>query len=106
MAWAFLLAAGVAEVMGTILLKYSNGFSKPLPTVLCLFFMIGSLGLLGLATRHVPISVAYVFWTGFGAFGAVVGGAVLFSEPLTMARIACTLMVVGGVVGLYLVTDA
>jgi quaternary ammonium compound-resistance protein SugE len=105
MAWLFLLAAGLAEVVGTILLKYSQGFSRPLPTVFCLVFMIGSLGLLGLGTRHVPISVAYIFWTGFGAFGAVVGGAVLFGEPLTAARIGCIMLVVGGVIGLYMTGD-
>lgn len=106
MAWLYLLAAGIAEVIGTVLLKYSMGFSRPVPTVLCLFFMICSLGLLGLGARHVPISTAYIFWTGFGAFGAVVGGAVLFSEPLTAARIGCTFLVVGGVVGLYLTAEA
>lgn len=104
-AWLYLIAAGCAEVIGTMLLKYSEGFSRPIPAVLCLIVMVGSLGLLGLGTRSVPIGTAYIFWTGFGAFGAVVGGALLFDEPMTVARVFCTLLVVGGVIGLYLTAE-
>ncbi len=106
MAWFYLIAAGCAEVLGTMLLKYSEGFSRPVPAILCLIIMVCSLGLLGLGTRQVPIGTAYIFWTGFGAFGAVVGGALLFNEPMTVARVACTLLVVGGVIGLYITSEA
>ena len=104
-AWGWLVAAGIMEVLGTLLLKYSDGFSRPLPALLCVIFMLCSLGLLGLGTRHVPIGTAYIFWTGFGAVGAVVGGAVLFGEPLSVARVLCAVLVVGGVAGLYLTSE-
>jgi quaternary ammonium compound-resistance protein SugE len=102
MSWLYLLLAGVLEVAWAIGLKYSQGFSRPLPTLLTMGGVVASLWLLAAAVRGIPIGTAYAIWTGIGALGAAVLGVVLFHEPITPARVACLLMLVGALIGLKL----
>lgn len=100
MAWFILLVAGLLEVGWAIGLKYTEGFTKPLPTVLTVLAMGASVGLLGLALRTLPVGTAYAVWTGIGAVGTAILGMVLFGEAVTAMRLACIALIVAGIVGL------
>jgi quaternary ammonium compound-resistance protein SugE len=103
MAWAVLFAAGVLEVCWAIGLKYTEGFSRLVPSVLTLAAMAGSILLLGLALKTLPIGTAYAVWTGIGAVGTAALGIYLFGEPATALRLASIGLIVAGIVGLKLV---
>ena len=100
MAWVILLVAGLLEVGWAIGLKYTEGFTKPLPTVLTVLAMGASVGLLGLALRTLPVGTAYAVWTGIGAVGTAILGMVLFGEAATALRLSCIALIVAGIVGL------
>jgi quaternary ammonium compound-resistance protein SugE len=104
MAWLLLIIAGVFEVGWAIGLKYTEGFSRPLPTILTIASMIVSLGLLGLALRDLPVGTAYAVWTGVGAVGTAALGIALFGDPATVGRLACIGLIVAGIAGLKLVS--
>lgn len=102
MSWIILFFAGLFEVGWAVGLKYTEGFSKPLPTVLTALAMLVSLGLLGLAMKHLPLGTAYAVWTGAGAVGTVIAGIVLFGESMALLRLASVALIVCGLVGLKL----
>lgn len=102
MSWIILFFAGLFEVGWAVGLKYTEGFSKPLPTVLTALAMLVSLGLLGLAMKHLPLGTAYAVWTGVGAVGMVIAGIVLFGESMALLRLASVALIVCGLVGLKL----
>ena len=102
MSWIILVFAGLFEVGWAVGLKYTEGFSKPLPTVLTALAMLVSLGLLGLAMKHLPLGTAYAVWTGVGAVGTVIAGIVLFGESMALLRLASVALIVCGLVGLKL----
>ncbi|EOC5404999.1 quaternary ammonium compound-resistance protein SugE [Pseudomonas aeruginosa] len=102
MSWIILFFAGLFEVGWAVGLKYTEGFSKPLPTVLTALAMLVSLGLLGLAMKHLPLGTAYAVWTGVGAVGTVIAGIVLFGESIALLRLASVALIVCGLVGLKL----
>ncbi len=102
MSWVLLVLAGLLETGWAIGLKYTEGFTRPLPTALTAVALIGSMWLLGLAVRDLPIGTAYPIWVGIGATGAAILGVVLFDEPLTTARVVFILMLVAAIVGLKL----
>ncbi|ETV27440.1 quaternary ammonium compound efflux SMR transporter SugE [Pseudomonas aeruginosa] len=102
MSWIILFFAGLFEVGWAVGLKYTEGFSKPLPTVLTALAMLVSLGLLGLAMKHLPLGTAYAVWTGVGAVGTVIAGIVLFGESMALLRLASVALIVCGPVGLKL----
>ena len=104
MAWTILFAAGLLEVVWAIGLKYTQGFSRLLPSILTLASMAGSIILLGMALRTLPIGTAYAVWTGIGAVGTALLGIVLFGEPATALRLACIGLIVAGIGGLKLLT--
>ena len=104
MAWSILFIAGLLEVGWAIGLKYTEGFTRLVPSVLTLISMVGSVVLLGLALKTLPIGTAYAVWTGIGAVGTALLGIALFGEPATAARLACIGLIVAGIVGLKLVT--
>ena len=104
MAWALLFLAGLLEVAWAVGLKYTDGFTRPLPTAATLVAMIASVILLALAVRTLPLGTAYAVWTGIGTAGAVLLGIVLFQEPATLARLFFVGLIVAGIVGLKLVT--
>lgn len=87
MAWAMLILAGLLEVAWAIGLKYTQGFTRLVPSVLTIAAIIASMSLLGMAAKHLPIGTAYAVWVGIGALGAAVLGILLFKEPVTPARI-------------------
>ena len=103
MAWTYLFFAGLFEIGWAIGLKYTDGFSKPMPTVLTIASMIVSLGLLGLALKTLPVGTAYAIWTGIGTVGTAMLGIRLLGEPATALRLACIALIVSGIVGLKLV---
>ena len=102
MAWAVLFVAGLLEVGWAIGLKYTEGFTRLVPSVLTLAAMAGSILLLGLALKSLPIGTAYAVWTGIGAVGSIVVGMLLYSEPTDPVRIICLTLIVAGMVGLKL----
>lgn len=99
-AWILLVVAGLFEVAWAIGLKYTEGFSRPLPSVLTVAAVIVSMGLLGLAARQLPIGTAYAVWTGIGAVGTATLGIWLFGESATALRITCLTLIIAGVIGL------
>ena len=102
MAWMMLFVAGVFEVVWATGLKYTEGFTRPLPSIVTLASMAISMGLLGIAVRYLPLGTAYAVWTGIGAVGTVLAGIVLFGEPAETARLACLGLIVAGIAGLKL----
>lgn len=100
MSWLILFLAGILETVWAVGLKYTDGFSKPVPTIGVFIAMTGSVWLLSIAMRTLPVGTAYAIWTGIGAVGAVLLGIVLFHEPVTFARIGCVSLIVAGLVGL------
>jgi quaternary ammonium compound-resistance protein SugE len=104
MAWTILLIAGLMEIGWAIGLKYTEGFTRLVPTVLTLLSMLGSIVLLGLALKTLPIGTAYAVWTGIGAVGTATLGIILFGEPATALRLSSIGLIVAGIIGLKLVT--
>lgn len=104
MAWTLLIVAGLFEVAWAIGLKYTEGFTKLVPSLLTLAAMAVSVWLLGLAARHLPIGTAYAVWVGIGAAGTAVLGMVLFREPSDLGRLACLGLILAGVAGLKMVS--
>ena len=100
MSWIILFFAGLFEVGWAVGLKYTDGFSKPLPTVLTIAAMAVSLGLLGLAMKELPLGTAYAIWTGVGAVGTVIAGIILFGESMALFRLASVALIICGLVGL------
>ncbi len=100
MAWFYLIVAGLCEIGWAIALKYSRGFTQPLPSVVTLAVGFVSFYLLSLAAETIPIGSAYAVWTGIGAVGTVILGMILFAEPRNLLRLACILLVVAGIIGL------
>lgn len=102
MNWIYLITAGILEIGWAIGLKYTEGWSKFLPSVLTLAMMIASFYFLSLALRTLPIGTAYAVWTGIGIVGASVLGMFIFNEPPDFVRILCILLITGGIAGLKL----
>ena len=104
MAWAYLAVAGLFEIGWAIGLKYSDGFSKPVPSLLTVVAMGFSLWLLAIAMRTIPVGTAYAVWTGIGAVGVAILGMVLFGESREFLRVACLFVIIAGILGLKLVS--
>lgn len=104
MAWVWLVLAGLLEIVWAIGLKYTDGFTRLIPSVITGAAMIASVYFLALAVRTIPIGTGYAVWTGIGAVGVAILGMILFGEPKTLLRIGSILLIVAGIVGLKLVT--
>lgn len=102
MAWLFLVLAGLFEVAWALGLKFSEGFSRPGPTLFTLVALVASMWLLAVASKSLPIGTAYAVWVGIGAAGAAVGGVILFREPVNPGRVLCLVMLVASIAGLKL----
>jgi len=100
MSWIILFFAGLFEVGWAVGLKYTDGFSRPLPTALTVAAMAISLGLLGLAMKELPLGTAYAIWTGVGAVGTVIAGIILFGESMALVRLVSVALIVCGLIGL------
>lgn len=106
MAWVMLLVAGVLEVVWAIGLKYTEGFTKPAASAVTLVAMAGSVVLLGLAMKSLPVGTSYAVWVGVGAVGTAILGMVLFGESASAGRLVSLGLIVAGIVGLKLATPA
>jgi quaternary ammonium compound-resistance protein SugE len=106
MAWILLLIAGLLEVGWAIGLKYTEGFTRPWPSVLTLAAMGLSVLLLGMAMKTLPVGTSYAVWVGVGAVGTAILGMVLFGEPATAGRLLSLGLIVAGIVGLKLTSSA
>ena len=106
MSWLILVVAGLLEVTWAVGLKYTEGFTRVWPSVLTLAAMAASVGMLGLALRHLPLGTAYAVWTGIGTVGTAVVGMVLLGEPAGALRLASIGLIIAGIVGLKLLTPA
>ena len=104
MAWVYLTVAGLFEIGWAIGLKYSNGFSRPVPSLLTVAAMVMSVWLLSIAMKSIPVGTAYAVWTGIGAIGVAVLGMVLFGESREVARLVCLFLIIVGILGLKLVS--
>lgn len=102
MSWIILFFAGLFEVVWAVGLKYTEGFTRPLPTVITIAAMLASLGLLGLAMKELPLGTAYAIWTGIGAVGTVIVGIMLFGESMAPIRLLSVALIVCGLLGLKL----
>ena len=103
MAWIILFLAGLFEIGWAIGLKYTQGFTRLVPSVWTAASIVISMALLGLALRTLPVGTAYAVWTGIGTVGTAILGIILFGEPATALRLACIGMILAGIIGLKLV---
>ena len=104
MAWLYLFVAGLLEVGWAVGLKYTDGFTRVVPTTLTVLSMVASLGMLGLALKALPLGTAYAIWTGIGTIGTVILGIALFGESASALRLGCIALIVAGIVGLKAVS--
>jgi quaternary ammonium compound-resistance protein SugE len=103
MAWAILVIAGLFETAWAVGLKFTDGFTRPIPSILTILAMVLSMVLLGFALKSLSVGTAYAIWTGIGTTGTVLLGIYLFDEPATVARLACIGLIVAGITGLKFV---
>jgi len=106
MAWIWLIIAGVLEACWAIGIKYSEGFTKPVPSVITLVLMGISFWLLSVAVKTLPIGTAYAVWVGIGALGAAILGVFLFKEPVGVGRMVFLSLLLVSIVGLKLTSKA
>ena len=106
MDWLILFVAGLFETAWAIGLKYTDGLTRPWPTVGTLVAMIISVVLLGYAMKNLPVGTAYAVWTGIGAVGTVILGIALFNEPLNIGRMLSIALIIAGIIGLKFVGHA
>jgi quaternary ammonium compound-resistance protein SugE len=106
MAWVYLFTAGLLEIGWAVGLKYTHGFTRLVPSALTLLSMGGSMALLGLALRNLPLGTAYAIWTGIGTVGTAIAGMILLGEPSGALRLLCIALIVAGIFGLKLLTPA
>jgi quaternary ammonium compound-resistance protein SugE len=104
--WALLFIAGLFEVGWAVGLKFTDGFTRTVPTVLVVASMSASVWLLSIALRSIPVGTGYAAWTGIGAVGTAIVGMFVFGESREILRILSILLIVAGVVGLKVLTPA
>ncbi len=104
MAWIYLVVAGLFECGWAIGLKYTDGFTKLIPSLLTISAMVISFWFLSVAMKTIPVGTAYAVWTGVGAVGVAILGMVLLGESRDITRVICLLLIVSGIVGLKLVS--
>lgn len=104
MAWINLMIAGLFEVSWAIGLKYTDGLTKPLPSVFTIVAMILSFYFLALAVKHLPLGASYAIWTGIGTVGTAILGIILFKEPASVLRFLCIGLILSGITGLKLLS--
>jgi quaternary ammonium compound-resistance protein SugE len=105
MAWIYIVIAGLFECGWAIGIKYTEGFTKIVPSFLTISAMAISFWLLSIAMKTIPVGTAYAVWTGIGAVGVAVLGMILLGESRDIMRIICLLLIVSGIVGLKLVSS-
>jgi quaternary ammonium compound-resistance protein SugE len=106
LAWIILFIAGLLEIGWAVGLKFTEGFTRPIPTLLTAVSLLASMGLLSGALKSLPLGTAYAVWTGVGAVGTAIVGILVFKEPATAGRLVCLALIVSGILGLKLFTPA
>ena len=106
MAWVFLLAGGLLEIVWAFTMKLSQGFTRGGPTAVTVLAMLASFALLSISMKTLPLGTAYTVWTGFGAVGAFVVGVVVLGEPLTIGRVVAAALIVAGLSVMKLTASA
>jgi quaternary ammonium compound-resistance protein SugE len=106
MAWVYLFAAGLLEIVWAVGLKYTEGFTRPWPTAGTLAAMSASVFLLAVALRQLPVGTGYAVWTGIGAIGTALFGIFFLGEPRTMLRLLCLALIAAGIIGLKVSASA
>lgn len=104
MSWFILVVAGLLEVGWAVGLKYTDGFTKPLPTVLVIIAIVASMGLLGLALRDLPVGTGYAVWVGIGIVGTSILGIFLYQEAVNLPKIVFLGLLIVSIIGLKLTT--
>jgi len=104
MQWLFLVIAGLFEVTWAVGLKYSQGFTKLVPSIFTIVGMIASFYFLSLSLKSLPLGTAYAIWTGIGTVGTVILAMIIFKEPIEIIRLICIGFIIIGIVGLKLVS--
>jgi quaternary ammonium compound-resistance protein SugE len=104
MAWVYLIVAGLLEVGWAVGLKYTDGFTRPVPSVLTGAAIVASMALLAIAVRTIPIGTAYATWVGIGTIGAALLGILLFDEPRNAGRLFFLGLLIVALIGLKLTT--
>ena len=104
MSWVYLSIAGVFEIAWAIGLKYTEGWTRLVPSLITAALMIASFYFLSLAVRSLPIGTAYAVWTGIGTVGAAILGMILFDEPRDIVRVLCIFLIIAGIAGLKIAT--
>ena len=104
MYWTFLFLAGLCEIGWAVGLKYTDGFSRLMPSILVIAVSIASMALLSLAVTKLPIGTAYAVWTGIGVIGTFVFGILLFQEPISVSRFVFVAMILSGILGLRFIS--
>ncbi len=100
MAWAFLFIAGVLEIAWAIGMKFTEGFTRLVPSVFTILGMLLSFGLLSQALRQIPVGTGYAVWTGIGAVGTAIAGMIWLGESRELVRVFFLLLIVTGIIGL------
>jgi quaternary ammonium compound-resistance protein SugE len=100
MKWTYLFIAGFFEIFWAVGLKFSQGFSKIVPSIFTVIGILSSFYFLSLALRKLPLSIAYAIWTGIGIVGTFLFGVFYFGESISIAKIICVILIVGGIAGL------
>lgn len=98
MAWAYLVVAGLLEIVWAVAMKQSQGFTRLMPSLVMAAGMVGSFGFLALAMRLLPLGTAYTIWTGIGAVGAFLAGIAFLGEEVSVMRLAAAALIVAGLV--------
>lgn len=104
MNWGILVLAGIFEIFWAIGLKYTNGFTKIVPSLITVFMMIISVWLLSLALKTLPLGTAYAVWVGIGTIGTVIAGIILFGDSINLIRIISIAFIILGIIGLKITT--
>lgn len=105
MAWFCVLLAGLFEIVWAFYMKQSEGFTKPVASIITIVTMIISFALLSYAMRSLPLGTAYMVWTGIGAVGSFVVGFWLLGEPATLMRVVAALLILAGIVLMKLASN-
>jgi Membrane transporters of cations and cationic drugs len=105
MAWVYLIIGGIFEVVWAVSMKYSEGFTKMLPSAITVIGMILSIIFLSIALKMLPLGTAYAVWTGIGAVGTVIMGIILFKEPQNISRLLFITMIITSIAGLKLTSS-
>lgn len=104
-AWICLFIAGIFEIIWAVGLKYTDGFTKFIPSTITIVFSLASFYLLAFSMREIPMGTSYAVWVGIGTIGTIIAGIILFDEPLTIVRVFFAFLIMIGIAGLKIATN-